>query len=200
MFMKRLKEETRGYHDALEANPLLSHMMSDQVSRAHYCGVLERFYGYYLPLESALEQIGDIDDLELNFNQRRKAIALASDLRALGYAQAKIEQLPCCEQLPALESLPAALGALYVTEGATLGGQLIRRHLKRKLSIDEDSGCAFFASYGDKVGPMWQDFRALVERYAGDHSAEDEIVAAVVETYATFDAWLSASPLIAAMR
>jgi heme oxygenase len=51
---------------------------------------------------------------------------LLDDLQALGCTPS-LERLPMCAQLPVIDSSAACLGVLYVLEGATLGGQILRR-------------------------------------------------------------------------
>jgi heme oxygenase len=51
--------------------------------------------------------------------------------------------LPQYHDLPDIEDWPRMLGCLYVLEGATLGGQIISRHLQRTLHIDAINGAAF---------------------------------------------------------
>ena len=52
-----------------------------------------------------------------------------------------------------------------MVEGATLGGQLLRRHLAPRLALTPERGLAYFAAYGDAVGPMWRAFGAAVARF-----------------------------------
>ena len=82
-------------------------------------------------------------------------------------------------------------GCMYVLEGATLGGQIIRRLLKEKLSITSANGGAFFSAYGDRVRVMWNEFREALSQFAISHPDESEaIVASASETFAKFDHWL----------
>ena len=61
---------------------------------------------------------------------------------------------PCRDCRP----VPEGLGALYVIEGATLGGQVITRYIQSALKIDATNGGRFFAAYGDRTGLLWRDF------------------------------------------
>jgi heme oxygenase len=62
-------------------------------------------------------------------------------------------------------TLAHALGLLYVLEGATLGGQLLRRRLGPALGLTEERGLAFFTAYGAEVGPMWRAFADALARF-----------------------------------
>jgi len=94
--------------------------------------------------------------------------------------------------LPEVKSITEALGCLYVLEGATLGGQVIGRHLKKNLALDEDRGCAFFCSYGDEVGLMWQSFQETLRSYCSKYGSTEEaqLVKSACETFASLDYWL----------
>jgi heme oxygenase len=79
-----------------------------------------------------------------------------------------------------------------VLEGATLGGQVVRREVGRSLGLGTGTGCSFFGSYGDRVGEMWKEFCGALAAYAArDPSAEEPLVAAAVETFDALDRWLA---------
>jgi heme oxygenase len=59
-----------------------------------------------------------------------------------------IARLPQCQTLPVIDSGPTCLGVLYVLEGATLGGQILRREIASRLRLDADNGAAFLDVYG----------------------------------------------------
>lgn len=59
------------------------------------------------------------------------------------------------------------LGAVYVMEGSTLGGQLISRHLKT-LDITPERGGRFFNGYQSRTGEMWKQTRHLLESQSTD--------------------------------
>jgi heme oxygenase len=50
----------------------------------------------------------------------------------------------------------ALIGTLYVIEGATLGGQVISRHLYRHLGFSANAGARFFNGYGDEAATQQQ--------------------------------------------
>jgi heme oxygenase len=83
------------------------------------------------------------------------------------------------------------LGALYVFEGATLGGQLISRHLEEKLGLRDGAGYRYYRSYGPDVGRRWQEFRALLQEHATTGS-DDAIVASAADTFERLHAWCTA--------
>ena len=81
---------------------------------------------------------------------------------------------------------------MYVLEGATLGGQIISRHLQTQLGINEKSGCAFFGSYGQEVGPLWKSFIAVLSKYPKTQAQNEKIVQSACRTFQSFQDWQKA--------
>lgn len=188
--MQRLKAETRPYHDRLESSPLSTGTLMGPLSLEAYRAILSRFYGYHLPLESAFQCHAGLKALFADLPQRRKAQLLVADLLSLGAAPEEIENLPFCDQLPEIGDTAAALGAMYVIEGSTLGGQIIQRHLGSLHGLTHSRGIAFFSGYGEQTGMLWRAFAEIAGVYAEGSGAEDRIVAGAIETYETFERWL----------
>lgn len=182
LILQRLRSETRLEHERLE-NGL--NLLRTDLTCSAYCHLLERFYGFYFPWEQKLSARLPVS-LPFDFEARRKTPKLVSDLRFLG---SDPNTLPLCADLPNLCSLPALLGGMYVTEGATLGGQSISRHLERTLKLQDGLGYAFFSSYGSNVGQMWREFRHLLGSFIGQTS-ENETVAGAQKTFDSIYKWL----------
>jgi heme oxygenase len=185
--LARLRRETAEQHARVEA---MLPLLDAGLTRDAYRRVLAAFYGYHRPLEPALWSAPGLDALGLRAAERRKVPLLERDLRALGLDAAALSVLPDCARLPDVGTLPRAVGCLYVLEGATLGGRVIERRLARTLGVDAARGGAFFASYGERVGPMWVAYRAAAARYAEEGGDENAVVAAAVETFASLARWL----------
>lgn len=185
MILSTLKQRTQPYHSELERDLGLLQLASIEA----YAGRLQQFLGFYAPLEAAIARLPGWGQHTFDLARRQKTALLQQDLRALGLSEAAIAATPICADLPAVPGLPQALGCMYVFEGATLGGQLISRHLHRQLGITPASGCAFFSSYGENVGPMWVDFRDFLASYTTANTAEP-IVAAACHTFITLGRWL----------
>lgn len=187
--MLALKQGTRSYHDALERKmaPLLG-----TISILTYMALLQKLFGFYKPLEERIAALPGSHNLPVDFGRRQKAPLLARDLLWLKVTQPQLSLLPRCERLPEVKSITQALGCLYVLEGATLGGQIIGRHLKKNLALDEGRGCAFFCSYGDEVGLMWKSFRETLSSHCSKHgkTEEEQLVTSACETFVSLDYWL----------
>lgn len=178
-------------HNRLEQHPRLLRLLAHDLTQDEYRRLLARLYGYYEPLEARLA--GHEAALPLPLAPRRKTPLLRTDLRALGLPEAKLEQVPRCTALPALPSAEAAMGCLYVIEGATLGGAIIRRHLARSLRVTPGAGGTFYASYEDATGPMWKAFcHTLNAHVPASGRRHDAVVEAACETFNTFYQWIAA--------
>ncbi|WP_223642256.1 biliverdin-producing heme oxygenase [Corallococcus sp. EGB] len=190
--LQRLKTETRSHHERTEG---VLRLMDAHLTPADYRRQLEDFHGLYLPLEARLA--GPLSSLEpaLELASRWKTPLLEEDLRAMGHDAGSIARLPRAAPLPSLTGLAEALGCAYVLEGSTLGGQLILRHLRRHFGPDAGVGTfAFVRAYGDRVGPMWRAFGAVLTQ-ASQRAASDTFDAAVVQgardTFDAFAAWMT---------
>jgi heme oxygenase (biliverdin-IX-beta and delta-forming) len=173
----RLREATRAAHEALERD---LDWEARVATLPGYRALLERLRGFHAAYEPA---IGAALADSAFFDPRRRLPALDADLRALDGAAP--DPLPA-PALPRLDGPGAALGALYVLEGSTLGGAVIGRHVARLHG--EDVPLAYYAGRGRDTGPLWRGFRERL-----DGLPEAEAAAAFAAGIATFEAmrgWL----------
>src|SRR5690349_11214221 len=182
MLTDQLKAETRELHRLMEsANPLPN-------SKAEYLAQLVAFYGLVAPWEERLAlALPETDPIRRG---RAKTAWLEADLEFLGYDAAHRSRLPRASALPSTSSRPEILGAAYVLDGSTLGGQIIALHLRQTLQLGDTDGCRFFNSYGDNVGAQWQAFR--VELLRASSPANDPIVVnAAQNTFGLLHDWFA---------
>jgi heme oxygenase len=158
----QLRERTAPLHGQIEALLRLPGAIS---TRADYQDWLGRFLGLYDPLECSLARFSDWDTLGLSMSSRDHSCCLVDDLVALGINP---RELPRASPalLPDLPTFAHALGALYVIEGATLGGRLILRDLEPRLGAPIAGATRFFGGRGEAVGPMWRSFRAALDEFS----------------------------------
>lgn len=158
--LERLRDATRELHEALEARlDILTRMESLEGRR----GLAERFHALHAGVEAAVAP--KLQPLPgLNFEQRRRTKVLAADLDALGatrMAPARIDPVA---------STSEALGFLYVLEGSSLGGKVIRKQAMAK-GLDL-RGLSFLNPYGEQTGAYWKGFLAVLERECPAHDAD----------------------------
>lgn len=179
-----LKSATQHEHDALDAALDLLH---PSLGSAGYRRHLEAFFGFYAPMELALAAIGGWSEQDIDLTVRDKSALLRADLISL--AVDAPDALPQCQALPFLPNFSAALGCLYVLEGATLGGQLISRHVEKQFGYTASHGARFFNGYGERTGEMWMTFRRSVNAYGDEPAIQDQMIAGALATFVTFREW-----------
>ena len=184
-----LRESTCAAHARIEAALPL---MNPSLTRETYLGLLEGFFGFHAPLESGLLGVVLAHDPVFAADDRRKMPLLLADLHALGRTSAELSALPLCTDLPCVTSPSQALGALYVLEGATLGAQIIVRHVRETLALGPTTGAAFFSGYGKRTGSMWKRFCSHVN--ASPLLDTEVVVGAAVETFEKLLAWFAQPP------
>lgn len=180
----RLRSETRPWHDRLEAGLDLPGRFG---STTEYRGLLADFFGFYRPLEATLAS-ASWEGVDALFASRRKVPLLQADLRALGLSDPEIARLPLCSWTPRPADRAGVFGCLYVLEGATLGGRVVRRHVLERLGDQAESAIMFFTSYGVQVGPMWQSFLDRMEVECRNDA--DAVVRMAIATFENMGSWL----------
>jgi heme oxygenase (biliverdin-IX-beta and delta-forming) len=180
-----LRAATAEAHKLLERRLPLA---SPELSQASYTNTLCAYYGFYLPLERRLHPIAQVI-AGLDWPRRRKADLLALDLVRLGLDRQAIESVPDCRRLPAVTGGGDVLGCLYVLEGATLGGQILRKLVRERLGLGPASGAAFLGAYGASTGTMWRHFISCLGM-AEEPALRRQVVAAAVATFSSLQSWL----------
>jgi heme oxygenase len=183
-----LRDGTVELHRALEAR---LDLLALDLDRERYARVLSAMYGYYLPLEAALEERVAAAPIALPL--RPRAPLAADDLAVLGLGRAAVAALPTCAALPTLRGRDEIAGCLYVIEGACLGGQVIASAVAPRLGLTPGRGCRFFAG-GDDVAGRW----AAVVAWLDGPTAHDgpRAVASARETFESLGRWLAAREVL----
>ncbi|KAB1074789.1 biliverdin-producing heme oxygenase [Methylobacterium planeticum] len=151
---------------------------------AGYRDLLARFRGFHGVYEPA---IGAALADEAFFAPRRRLARLDADLSDLGLdARLDLPGPPA----PRLDGPDAAIGALYVLEGSTLGGQMIGRRIAALHGFDAATGCRYYLAHGNRTGAMWSAFRTHLDSLAAGPDAEAAAVAAANATFEALRLWL----------
>jgi heme oxygenase len=159
-----------------------------------YAVLLGRFFGIYRSLEQLLAGFPDWSESGIALPARGHAECLAADLEALNVDPRTLPLIPR-RLLPELPAFPHAVGALYVLEGATLGGRLIMRDLEPRLGPAIAGATCFFGGRGELAVPMWRHFSAALDTFGreqpGHHAA---VVAGAERTFHAILAWFTPLP------
>jgi heme oxygenase len=118
---------------------------------------------------------------------RQRLGALAADLTDLGVSDAP---LPEAAGLPVLFSPSAVWGTLYVAEGATLGGRVLRRNIQARLG---PVPLRFLEGHGDRTQPMWRDLGRLADQYVTTKHDRQLAQQTAMQAFAAFSAWCTSS-------
>jgi heme oxygenase len=193
LVLQDLRAGTAELHIALEKR---LPFFSDSLDANAFERLMQAYYGFYLPLESALLDSGSIP-VDFDLAPRLKSQTLLNDLQALGLTAETIARLPLCHSLPVIDSSATCLGVLYVLEGATLGGQILRREIASRLRLDAGNGAAFLDIYGAATGRRWRDFIEYLGSRSLDAGEREAVVAAAQTTFSCFERWLESREVLA---
>jgi heme oxygenase (biliverdin-IX-beta and delta-forming) len=183
--LAELKDKTATVHRALEESAGIWDCRS---SRASYANLLVRFWGIYSSAEARLAAVEDLPQWLPDLRRRWKRSALESDLNNLGIPPAC---WTICTGTIEIRTVAAGFGWLYVLEGSTLGGQLIKRQVQERLGLSAQNGCQFFSSYGAEVGPMWRSFGHSLESFChANPNCRDQVTASAETAFECFLNWL----------
>jgi heme oxygenase len=181
---RRRREATSEIHQLTETRVPV---FRDGFGLDEYTQLVERFYGFWSPVENLLSHVDSLQaEPELGLESRFKSELLRADLVALHRDPSSVHQ---CIELPKLNDFWQGLGCLYVLEGSTLGSRVIAPQLVKILNLREDAGAAFFNAYGPSVGQRWSEFRRFVTPRVKLENA-DAVVLAAQQTFTCFYDWL----------
>lgn len=195
--LERLRARTGPLHRRLEAElPLLAPGSDEQI----YARYLEKLWGFHAPVEHALARVAGLERTGLSPKARVKCPALLADLEALGSSHAVLASLSRCAFAPQPTDVPSALGCMYVLEGATLGGQVVRRELQRRMPEVIERASRYLGVYGAETGARWREFTHVLEEFAGAARDEAAVLDAACATFQALQRWLVERPSAPAAR
>lgn len=161
-------------------------------SLARYQAVLQAFHGFWPGIESQINTALP-EPVRQEWAPRWRALRLSHDLQTLGLSLDDVKALPACTTWPVIDSPAAALGALYVVEGSSLGAKHISRHLGARLNLDAGSGAWFFAGHGDQTGPCWLRFKDLLQKQLVTDADQAAAVRSACDTFSCLNHWFQLS-------
>jgi heme oxygenase len=155
--VERLREATGAAHQELDG---MLGIVSRLAAPGGPAAMLPRYFALHAiaepPIEAALAHLSATARAALQPQTRQRVPAIAGALRRLGLPTPKLP-----DHRLALSSTAAALGALYVLEGSSLGGRLILRDLHAAGA--DTAGLEFLDPYGDSTGARWRALLAVLE-------------------------------------
>ncbi|HEU4412573.1 MAG TPA: biliverdin-producing heme oxygenase [Polyangiaceae bacterium] len=187
--MEQLRADTKGPHEALERLPYFEALRQGTLPREAYVNFLRALSLLHEALEDALGMAPGVT-AEVWREGMSKVPLLARDLGEIGQGvpevpQAAARAIALAEQLRARATDdPAwALGYLYVLEGSTLGGRLLRRDLERLPGLEGGIGRHYVSSYGDGTGEHWRAFSSRMNALVLENEVRDRAAAVAREAF-----------------
>lgn len=178
----RIRRETRDLHQKVEST---LNFPGPNLTVDRYREILAGFYGFYAPWENMLQPwIEKLNSYGADLHLKCPGLA-----RDLEYFSVDPATVPVCTSVPTIESQAEAIGSLYVREGASLGGQIISRHLESVLGLSEGNGYRFFSSSGRDVGRDWKRFQTILLQCSSPVS-DSVVISSARATFESICCWL----------
>ncbi len=177
-----LRAATAEAHERVHQLPQFVGLTGGKLDRAKYGDLLTKLLGFHAPYEYAIAaKLGDTA-YGLPLARLRRAALLEDDLRVLGLSKAHVLRVP-------VRSFPTksqAMGALYVIEGATLGGRQLAQGLDPLLGEGVTAGRRFLLAGTDPARPTWREVRAAIDRCARNRRALARMMDGATATFKDF--------------
>jgi heme oxygenase (biliverdin-IX-beta and delta-forming) len=151
--MTALRLRTAAAHRAVEKTFLISKLISQDLTHNNYIDILCGWQQWLVCNEHTIcNQLGNLAPSDIA--QRNKLVLVEKDLAQLEVSAARPVSY---ELIPLnLDNAYEAIGALYVLEGATLGGQIILKRLQSQL--EPKLSHYFYSAYQANTQHMWSVF------------------------------------------
>jgi heme oxygenase (biliverdin-IX-beta and delta-forming) len=188
MDLEQLRRETFAAHNAVEQSIPL---MDEALDVDTYVECLLKLHGIIAAWEACAATNAPSWTQPLLTARRREQL-LTLDLTWFG-VDTLGEARP---RLPEMRDDASLLGAMYVMEGSTLGGQLIARHVERVLGLTAGQGNAYFRGHNARTGQLWKEFCDALRTRLPD-SETDAVITAAKAMFGVFGAWMRTGMRIA---
>jgi len=192
--MTRLKEDTRGLHDAAEQQDYMRELMSGTLSKDRFLEALQQLYLLHVGLEERLATLRTKSPIAAGLVKDyhfATAEAARQDLKDLGLSADGIEANEGVREFHArmdhwLATDPdAALGMFYVIEGSNNGGKILKNKLAELFALEGDSGVRHQDPHGAEMRPRWMAFVMAMKETPFSETTKDDIVSAANDAFRT---------------
>ncbi|KQR92491.1 heme oxygenase [Chryseobacterium sp. Leaf180] len=162
-----LKQNTAHYHDAAEEKFNSKKIFSKTFTLEDYRKMIGSNHKMLHDSEDEIfEMLTEKFGKKLQLEDRRKLSLIEKDADSL-----KLPKLKEDSDLK-FENEYEALGAMYVIEGSTLGGNVIAKQLSKTEGFEEVT-FHFFGCYRENIGAMWKNFKEVMDaEVKEEHFAE----------------------------
>jgi heme oxygenase len=163
MIANLLRTETAQNHKKLESLMFVNEIMNNSLSIDQYKKLLTINYIIHQKLENELANMLDsVIAEQLEMKDRLKLNALTKDLDYWNINSLTLPELAFELFIPE-KNTAEVLGALYVLEGATLGGNVIKRHILANPNFkNHEDGLNYYGVYGEELSTKWKNFVSVL--------------------------------------
>ncbi|AZA86637.1 heme oxygenase [Chryseobacterium shandongense] len=170
-----LKQNTASYHDAAEKLFNSAKIFNKTFTLEDYKKIIHTNYLMLLHSEDKIfEELKDYSE-KLKLSDRKKLPLIEKDLKSL-----LLEKSVADHELE-LISQHEALGAMYVIEGSTLGGNVIAKQLSKTEGFDGVT-FNFFGCYHENTAAMWKNFKETIDAEVHEKKY-DEVLSGAKKLY-----------------
>lgn len=157
MVSEYLKHNTADYHDAAEKLFNSEKIFNKTFTLEDYKKIIHTNYLMLLHSEDKIfNRLSDKYADKLQLAERKKLPLIEKDLESLS-----LENQPASHHLE-FDNEHEALGAMYVIEGSTLGGNVIAKQLSKTEGFNTVT-FNFFGCYQENTGSMWKNFKEVLD-------------------------------------
>lgn len=181
-----LSRETAEPHRHLETLPILARLLDKDLAKPDLVRALEALLLAHSPLDIALS--GSLPQLLPTYQTPPRGPLLISALKDLG--QTNLQETRLHFSPPS--SLPEVLGVLYVTEGSTLGGQVIAGRIEQSSLCLSPQVLSFFL-LGKTTPSPWENFLHLIQGTPSSPKFLEEMLRGATRTFQHFITVFSSS-------
>ena len=189
--MDRLRTETRPHHDRAEQSEFGSSMMAKTLSLSAYKIHIAAHREVLRSIEDAHESSDSPRIGEVWHDGLKKVPLLDADLDALGHSTGEmpaevreaVDRFVSMVERRASEKHESLPGVLYVLEGSTMGGTILRKMIADSLDLTEGKGLDYYSVYGNDVRKHFMDFKERMTRAYEGTEHGDDLVDAAKETF-----------------
>lgn len=188
-----LRARTHAAHERLNQHPLLAGLTQPGYPLRSYWLVLSAYYHFYRAMEALIESASEQLKSGFDYMPRRKHRWLRQDLVDSFHIDPEdFFWMPARRFLPIrVEDQADLVGALYVIEGATLGGQVISRQIQAgRLGVTPEHGGRFFHGYGEQTTSRWNEFLSFAEQVCPDAARREKAAHTALAVFAEVEAAL----------
>ena len=158
MLQEILKSATKDHHDELEKLMFVGEIMKKTLNLQQYKTLLATNYIVHAAIESQLHDALDTELKDiLDIENRNKLQALEQDLLEMNIDKEELDAIKFDFPDVKQHNNASSLGAMYVLEGATLGGHVIHKKLRANPEF-EQLNLHYYTVYAQNLMPNWLTF------------------------------------------